>query len=459
MKSGLNCSNKPESGKGVGFDWKPDIAKNILKVALIFVGKGVRPALAGILRLAGSRVYSRGYVNSKKIVGADEMRETRESLLEALLGIVRPQILPFISSFLQVKELVGLADVVSTGENQLHHVIRMVELAATLSDKVYATLGFTREQLVTAVLFHDLGKGHEIDDRRFTPSLIVKTRVPDVVRPYPGMKWADWKSPLHDHVAKSVELCHCYNLDPEVSEAVALHHHVKIRPRTLDVIANDLSLSLFVKMDIFYHNPEQYAAPGSKLSQAVAVLDQLCAIERKFPARVTLSQEPQQIEEEVVRDLVIGIAGVEDNRLRFLNISLDGSEPVILFNLCAFGRFVKLHTEYEIQNIKYSILQLIRSLLQTESPQDERSLVTLVEADAYAVITRNYNNEDKNLEDLILKISQEVKSHTGFELRSGYGFGDTIAENFHQARIQAEMNKKCRFLLETPVSKSSFASQ
>ena len=61
-----------------------------------------------------------------------------------------------------------------------------------------------------------------------------------------------------------------------------MHHHVKIRPRTLNLLGDSLRLSSMVKLDIFHYNPVQYAAPGGNLAQVIAILDQLCAIERKF---------------------------------------------------------------------------------------------------------------------------------------------------------------------------------
>lgn len=50
----------------------------------------------------------------------------REILYKTLLGVVRPRIVPFLGRFFGIKELLYLANIVSVGENQLHHVIRMV---------------------------------------------------------------------------------------------------------------------------------------------------------------------------------------------------------------------------------------------------------------------------------------------------------------------------------------------
>ena len=124
---------------------------------------------------------------------------------------------------------------------------------------------------------------------------------------------------------------------------------MKIRPRTLNLLGDSLQLSSMVKLDIFHYNPVQYAAPGGNLAQVIAILDQLCAIERKFRGFSGLGLEPQQIEYEVVRDLVIGITDNKDPRLDALGTSLNGNESVILFDLKAFGSFVKMHTEYEVK--------------------------------------------------------------------------------------------------------------
>ncbi|NPV29151.1 MAG: HDIG domain-containing protein [Firmicutes bacterium] len=368
----------------------------------------------------------------------------RELLLKAVLGVVRPRIVPFLERFFGVKELLYLANIVSVGENQLHHTIRMVELAALLPGEVLDALGIAREELLEGVLFHDIGKGNEVDDSFFDARAVAKSRVPLLLRSYPGMRWAEWKTPFHDHVARSVEIARKYGLSARVQEGIALHHHVKIRPRTLNLVGDALCLTGIVKHDIFNYNPEQYAAPGCNLAQTIAILDQLCAIERKFQARVSLGLEPQQIEDEVVRDLVIGITGAEDPRLRVLDVSLTGDESVILLDLRAFGSFVKLHTEYEIQNIKVSILQLMRSLVRVNRAGRERDLVALIGGDEYAVITKV--KDPRILEEMIERIAVIVKQRTGFEVRSGFGTGGKIPENFHQARLQAEINKRCRFL-------------
>ncbi len=371
----------------------------------------------------------------------------REILYKTLLGVVRPRIVPFLGRFFGIKELLYLANIVSVGENQLHHVIRMVELVATLPDEVLLCLGISRDDLLMGVLFHDIGKGKEVDDGVFNARSVGKARVPQALRHYPGMRWADWTTPFHDHIVRSYEIARRYALPEHVLEGIALHHHVKIRPRTLNLVGDALCLSMIVKQDIFNHNPEQYAALGSNLAQVIALLDQLCAIERKFQARVSLGLEPQQIEDEVVRDLVTGMATPGDLRLRVLEVTLTGEESVILFDLRAFGSFVKLHTEYEIQNMKVSILQLIRSLVRVNRREHERDLVALIGGDEYAVVTKV---KDKHiLEEMIERIALTVKMRTGLEMRYGFGVGGTIASNFHQARIQAEMRRGSHFLYST----------
>jgi len=373
----------------------------------------------------------------------------REILYKTLLGVVRPRIIPFLERFFGIKELLYLARIVSVGENQLHHVIRMVELVATLPDEVLLCLGISRDDLLMGVLFHDIGKGKEVDDVVFNAQSVAKARVPQALRHYPGMRWADWTTPFHDHVVRSSEIARRYAVPEHVLEGIALHHHVKIRPRTLNLVGDALCLSMIVKQDIFNHNPEQYAASGSNLAQVIAILDQLCAIERKFQARISLGLEPQQIEDEVVRDLVIGLATPGDPRLRVLEVVLTGEESVILFDLRAFGSFVKLHTEYEIQSMKVSILQLIRSLVRVNRPGHERDLVALIGGDEYAVVTKV--KDKRTLEEMIERIAFTVKVRTGLEVRYGFGLDGTIAANFHQARIQAEMRRGSHFLSSTTV--------
>lgn len=356
-----------------------------------------------------------------------------EAFCKTLMSAVRPQLVPYFDHFIKIKELFLLADIISMEENQLHHAVRMVELAASLTDSALELVGLKREDLINGVLFHDIGKGKEIDDRFFDSSSLRKTGVPVSLCQYPGMKWAEWISPLHDHVVRSWEIGKKYFLSEFVLEGIAMHHHVKIRPQVVEVVGDALGLNRVIRLDILNYNREQYAAPGNTLAQVIAMLDQLCAVERKF--RLRLGLEPQQIEDELVRDFVIGIANVDDPRLQVIDIALTGNESVILFDLCSFGSFVKLHTEYEIQNIKKSILQLIRSLVKAERCDRNRDLVALVGGDEYAVVTKL--KDERMVEDMIRRIADAVNARTGLEIRSGFGTGGTIAENFHNARMQA----------------------
>ncbi|HHY29723.1 MAG TPA: phosphohydrolase, partial [Syntrophaceticus sp.] len=157
-----------------------------------------------------------------------------------------------------------------------------------------------------------------------------------------------------------------------------------------------------------------------------------------------LGLEPEQIEYEVVRDLVIGISGKDDPRLEVLGLSLTGTESVILFDLRAFGSYVKMHTEYEVQNMKASILQLIRTLVRVNREGKERDLVALIGGDEYAVVTKV--QDPVILDKMIERVARVIKLKTGFQVRAGYGIGNNIDENYHHARIQAEMLKERRFL-------------
>lgn len=369
----------------------------------------------------------------------------REILYKTLIGVIRPHLIPYLEHFFGIKELLYLARIVSVGENQLHHTIRMVELAASLPDEVMSYLGIKRDDLVMGVLFHDVGKGREVDDSVFDARSVSKGRVPQALRHYPGMRWVEWTTPFHDHVLLSHEIAKRYGLPENVLEAIALHHHVKIRPRALHLVGDALCLSMAVKEDIFNHHPEQYTAPGSNLAQVIAILDQFCAIERKYQARLGVGLEPHQIEDEVVRDLVTGMATAEDPRLRLLGVRLTGDESVVLFDLRAFGSFVKLHTEYEIQSLKASILQMIRSLVRVNRPGHERDLVALIGGDEYAVVTKV--KDKRILDEMIERIALTVKKRTGIEMRYGLGVGGNIPSNFHQARIQAEMMRGSHFYI------------
>ncbi len=370
----------------------------------------------------------------------------QEFFYRILLGVFSPRIVPVLDRLLEVKELFGLAGVVSVGENQLHHVLRMLELAAQLPDSLLAELQIERHHLVSSVIFHDLGKGSEIDDSFFNQSEVSKIEAPALLRQYHGLIWAEWITPLHDHVLRSYEIAERYKQPAPVLEAVALHHHVKIRSKTLELVGHVLSLTGVVQLDVYNHHPEQYAARGSHLAQLVALLDQLCAFERKFQLRLNTDLQSDQVEADVVRDLVIGITGMDDPRLQAIDISLTGSESVILLDLQAFGRFVKLHTEFEVQSVKLSILQIVRSLVRVNRDRQKRDLVALIGGDEYAIVTRVHDQEQ--LLEMVRRIALAVKARTEFDLRFGIGTDGTIAENFHQARVQAEINKKSHFLAE-----------
>jgi GGDEF domain-containing protein len=370
----------------------------------------------------------------------------RECFYKTLLSVIKPEITPYLEYLYEVKELLSLSEIISAGENQLHHVIRMLEIAVSIPDSVFEKLNISREELVIGVIFHDVGKGKEVDDRYFDSSMVTKSSVPVFLRHYPGMNWAEWVVPFHNHIAAGYLIAKKYHCSIRVLEAIALHHHVKIRPRTLNLLGDSLKLSSMVKLDIFHYNPIQYAAPGGNLAQVIAILDQLCAIERKFRGFSGLGLEPQQLEYEVVRDLVIGITDNKDPRLDALGTSLNGNESVILFDLKAFGSFVKMHTEYEVQNIKATILQLIRNMVRVNRIGKERDLVALIGGDEYAVITKV--EDAVVLSKMAERVADVIKLKTGFQVRAGYGIGGSIAENYHKARLQAELMKKHRFLVD-----------
>lgn len=384
---------------------------------------------------------SRGIKNSEC-----EYPYRRELFYQTLLEVLKPKIVPFTERMYQVKEIIPLSGIISAGENQLHHTIRMLDIAASIPDKTLEVLKITGEELVCGVIFHDLGKGKEVDDRVFEASMVRKGRAPSYLRCYPGMNWAEWVVPFHNHIGVSHQLAKEYHCSQKVLEAVALHHHVKIRPRTLTLVGDALNISRIVRLDIFYFNPAQYMAMGSNLAQVIALLDQMCAIERKYRGFSGLGLEPKQVEYEVVRDLVIGITGKDDPRLDVLGLNLTGKESVILFDLRAFGSYVKMHTEYEVQNMKASILQLIRTLVRVNQEGRERDLVALIGGDEFAVVTKVLN--PAILDEMIERVARIIKLKTGFQVRAGYGIRGSIDENYHHARIQAEMLKECRFLSE-----------
>ena len=368
----------------------------------------------------------------------------RELLTKVILSFVRPQLEPIINRIFEVQELFLLADVVSQGENQLHHVIRISQYADLIDDKALAELEISRDLMHTAVLFHDVGKGREIDDREISPEKVIKARVPQKLRKYNLPGWVEYKLPLHQHVERGIEIAKSYNLNNEVMESIALHHHVKIQPEVLRIIGKSLKLAPMIVEDILEYQPEQYAAKGSKLTQLVAVLDQLCALERKFNTSVSVGLEPGKLEDELVKDLVIGVALTDDPRFHILGLSTEGSETVILLDLRSFGNFVQLHSEYEVQNLKKTILNIIRSTVRGQDYCREKDLVGLVGGDEFVVITK-VTDEDI-LNKMIERILVTVKAKTGFDFRVGYGKGATIPENFHEARTQCNLKKKPKFV-------------
>jgi hypothetical protein len=114
----------------------------------------------------------------------------RELFYKTLLEVLNPKIVAYLERLYQVEELLSLSGIISVGENQLHHVIRMLEMAASIPDSVLEVLKITGEELIAGVIFHDVGKGKEVDDRIFEASLVQKSRAPAYLRHYPGMNWA-----------------------------------------------------------------------------------------------------------------------------------------------------------------------------------------------------------------------------------------------------------------------------
>ena len=91
----------------------------------------------------------------------------RELFYQTLLEVINPKIVPYLERLYEVKELLPLSEIISAGENQFHHIIRMLEIAASIPDSVLRILKISREELVAGVIFHDVGKGKEVDDRLF----------------------------------------------------------------------------------------------------------------------------------------------------------------------------------------------------------------------------------------------------------------------------------------------------
>lgn len=368
----------------------------------------------------------------------------RERLCLSVISVLNPELSGVMDRIVEVPELLYLADIISVGENQLHHVLRMCQLSLLISDSVLEELGVDRRDLVETIIFHDLGKGQEIDDRYFQPDAVAKVEMPKKLSKYRGLKWAEWKEPFHDHVLAGYELGIRYCLKPAVLEAIALHHHVKMRPEFITKLGAVLSLTGTVCQDIATYAPEQYAASGSNLARIVAFLDQLCAVERKLKTNVVSRYSEDRLEEDVVRDLVIGITDKNDPRLRVLGVSITGTETVILIDLSAFGSYVKMHSEYEIQRVKKAVLQAIRSVVRNKKADRDWDLVSLIGGDEYVVITKVV--DQAQVEAIIDRIAKMVKIHAGLNIRPGYGIGKSIIANFHTARSMAEVGKRTRFL-------------
>lgn len=368
---------------------------------------------------------------------------SRDLLMKVCKALIRPQLVPIINRIFEVQELLRLADVVSLGENQLHHILRMAEFAEMIKEEILLELGITKSDLITAVIFHDIGKGMEIDDSNYDPGSLTKGKPPKNVKRFVPT-WLEYKKPLHLHIAKGIQLAEGYNLPRHIIEAIALHHHVKIYPSVLKNVAADLALAPIICDDILHFRPEQYSAKGSNLTQVIAILDQLCAIERKFQGRFYLSSEPDKLEDEVVRELVIGLVGPGDPRLKLLDANIDGRETVVLLDLRGFGAYVQLHSEYQVQAVKKEILNTIRSVVRVQDHYRDKDAVGLVGGDEYVVITKV---QDKQIvKQIINRITSTVEARTGFKFRVGYGIGGTIPANFHEARTMANLAKKPRFV-------------
>jgi putative nucleotidyltransferase with HDIG domain len=233
----------------------------------------------------------------------------RERMLLTILSVLNPEIIIAVDRMAEVPELLNLAGIISVGENQLHHVLRMSQLAVLIPDPILRELEVDRDDLVLAAIFHDVGKGLEVDDRNFRPESVGKMTVPGQLSRYKGLKWTEWKTPCHDHVTVGYEIGVRYDLKSDILEAVALHHHAKLRPKVIGRLGAGLALTGTVCQDIASYAPEQYAAPGGNLAQVIAFLDQLCALERKLKTNILARYSGDRLEEDVVRDLVIGEIG------------------------------------------------------------------------------------------------------------------------------------------------------
>ncbi|PKM82476.1 MAG: phosphohydrolase [Firmicutes bacterium HGW-Firmicutes-14] len=371
--------------------------------------------------------------------GCGEVMCSRELMLKVLGSLVRPEMMPVIHRIFEVQELFQLADVSCLGENQLYHTIRMCEHIHRLKDSCLTALGVNREQLTTAALFHDSGKGKEIDDCRFYEEEFKPAKVPRKLKKYGVPGWAEYYSPLHDHVERSIEIAEAYDIEGEILEAVALHHHVKILPEVLKELARGLCLPDVIYGDILRFKPEQYTAKGCGLSQVIAALDQICAIERKFAGRVYVARDPEEMEDELAKELVIGVTDIQDPRVALLGARLEGNETVILFDIRGFGAFVQQNSEYKVQAIKKEILKTIRSVIRVQDRYRDKDLVSLVGGDEYALITKV--KEPEIIDRMVNRIKKAIQNRTGMDVRFGFGSQGDIEANFHEARAKANSCK------------------
>jgi len=368
---------------------------------------------------------------------------TQDASAMVLKSLFDPRLLPVIDRILNIPELLKLMDIVSIGENQLHHVINMTKKAVQIPEQMLNELGISQDALMTTVLFHDIGKGPEVDDSQ-PVNEVIRLKTPASLRRFGITEDAEFIIPLHRHVLKGVQIASLYNLPREIIEAVALHHHVKITPEVLSAVAKPLALTPFICSDILNFRPTQYAVQGSSLAQLIGILDQLCAIERKFRGKIYLSVEPGKLEDELVKDLVIGVAEHTDPRLDLLGLAITGLETVILLDLCSFGEYVLGHTEYEVQAVKKEVLNTVRSVTRAGCDHRSRDAVGLVGGDEYVIITSDTARD--NIEKIITRVTVAIKSRTNFDCRVAFASGDRIPENFHKARYLVntvkELSKK-----------------
>ncbi|PKM80737.1 MAG: phosphohydrolase [Firmicutes bacterium HGW-Firmicutes-14] len=358
--------------------------------------------------------------------------------VQILKSLFAPRFRPVIDRILMIPGLSGLVNIISLGENQLFHTIKMAEKAVMLPEHSLLQLGFTTEELVTAVLFHDIGKGGEIDDSTPVNFRLKAKKPPKLLQKYSVPDKAIFLDPIHRHIVKSVAVAEAHDLPLEIIEAVALHHHIKITPEVLQAVSGSLALTSFICEDIQHYRPSQYCASGSSLAQVLGILDQLCAIERRFGGKVYLSVEPDKMEDELVKDLIIGVADSTDPRLELLEVDLCGTESVILLDLCSFGAYVCTHSEYQVQAVKKDVLNTIRSLTRVNGSR-QKDAVGLIGGDEFVIITPVKSIQA--MEKIVHRVTSAIKTRTGLNCHVGFGFGSNIPENFHQARCKLNLRK------------------